>query len=272
MNAPEQHTMQERLAQAIRDKHVTMKPKWRLLLPHVLVIAGIVFLAILLILHTSSLLYGLRTNGSLNLIFSGMGNLGLVLNAFPWIPAALLLALLLTLALIVSRSSRAWRLPILYSIIAIPVVIVGLSVLIENLPGHDQLQQFTTSSFPVVGPALQNVATTEPANTYIGQARNVQASSFTLINRKGEAIPVQVSATTKVSPTAPVQANSVVQVTGTEKQGTVDAKTVQKVPARFQEEVMERIDTVEKQKAKDAQAAAQRDLEKAKNANTNGNR
>lgn len=269
MNAPTIPTLQERLAQAIREKHVTMKPKWRLVLPHILVFSGAVLLALAVILHTSSLLYGLRVNGSWNLLRTGLGNLGYVLSAFPWVPAALLLALLLTLALIVSRTSRAYRLPILYSIIVIPLTIVGLSVLIENLPGHEQLQQFTTSSIPVVGAVFKNVAENEPANTYIGEVRNVNAGNFTLINRKGDAISVEVSGSTKLSSPTPVQDTQVVQVIGKASHGRVEAGSVQNVPTHFQEDVRERIHRLEQEKAREEQTEKPEAKEKPENTNRN---
>ena len=241
MNPSTQPTLQERLAQTIRDKKVTMKPKWRLVLPHVLIVTGATMLALLLILHTSSLLYGLHTNGSWYLIRAGLGNLGYVIGAFPWIPAALLLALLLTLAVIVSRTSRAYRLPILYSIIVIPLVIVGMSVAIENLPGHEQLHQFTTSSIPIIGSVFKNVAENEPPNTYIGQVSNIQTDNFVLTNRKGNTLTVEITESTKITNPSPIQNAQVVQVIGKESKGKVTAKSVRSVPARFQEEVLEYI-------------------------------
>lgn len=262
--------MEERVLHDIRQQKLAMRSKWRLGLPHVLVVAGAIILALAVILHTNSILYGFRMNGSWLLLQSGFGNLHYVLSAFPWLLTGLAVVLVLGLVAIISRTTRAYRLPILYTIITVPAVVVALSVLMETFPGNDELHKFTTQSIPMAGAIYRSVANVEPAHTFIGEVRAATADHFTLINRQGVAIPVQVSVTTKLPTPSPVQDSQVVQVIGKKNQGKVEAESIQKVPAHFQEDVLERIRNIEQQQAREKQTEQPEAKTNLKNTNNNG--
>ncbi len=241
-------SMDQRVLQAIRQQKLAMRSKWRVILPHVLIVGGAVLLALAFILHTSSLLYGFHLNGSWNLLQADLRNIQYVLRSFPWLLVGIPLLLAIAFAVVLSRTTRVFRLPLIYTVIAIPLVIVGLSALIETIPGHEQLQEFTTSSVPVVGTLYKNVAEQEPPQTYLGEVRDATVQGFTLINRKGEEIPVEVTATTKHAAPAPVANDQVVQVIGKEHKGKVSADAIQKVPVKFQDEVRKSVEKAEEKK------------------------
>lgn len=261
-------SMEQRVLQAIQQQKLAMHAKWRIVLPHVLIIACAVLLALIAILHTSSLLYGFQLNGSWNLLRADLGNITYVLRAFPWLLAGIPLFLLVALIAVLRRTTRVYRLPLLYTIVAIPLVVVGVSVLIEQIPGHEELQNFTTSSIPVVGGLYRNVAEREPAETYIGEVRNVNGNGFTLINRKGETIPVEMSASSTQAQSPAVANTQVVQVVGKANGGKVNAKKIEKVPAHFQDDVRERVEKAEQQKLDAAEEREEEDAERRTESDT----
>jgi hypothetical protein len=244
--------LEDKILREIQEHHVIMRPRWRHMV-RVLAIAILAsVIALYLLFHTSFILYILHRDGFLLLPSFGSSGFGHFLASFPWILLAIGLALIVMLGVFVGRQTRAYRFPLIYSLLGVAIVIVGVSVIIEQTPFHSELTDYSTSKNTIIlAPLYKGYTKNEPDQTYIGILTQVESKQCTLLNRNLKYVTILYSESTRVQKGLSLKVDTAVMVIGKMANGKVSAEAIQKLPKNFGNEVRKEIQEEQQESTKE---------------------
>jgi len=234
--------MKEKILREIREKHIAIKPKWQFVLKTILIIFVLSIVAFYIMFHTSFLFYSLHHNGSLFLPQFGMSGIKRLFWSFPWLWAIAGILLTVIFGIIIENKTRAYRFPLLYTVLAVIIVVTLTGVLCVILPIHTTLRKINAGAeIPIIGPLYNGLPENELFQTYIGEVSDLQKNSFTLINRNGQAETIYLEPQTDLPNDFQLENGVEVMIIGEEKAGCVEAEGIRALYGGYGQEIHERI-------------------------------
>jgi len=210
MENSQKESIGEKIISAAKSGRLKMRSRRYFILHAVLWLAGIVIVMLALLYFFSLFVFIARETGIwLAPIFGGRG-IFIFLTSLPWMLLLLLLIFVVTLEVLVRRYAFAYRLPLLYSAMAILLAVIAGGLLLARTPLHPML-----SHCPSKGDWRQNRASPENLppcgtgiyrdlghrrfeNVHYGMIESVQNGSFVMINRQREKINVIIGKQTRL--------------------------------------------------------------------------
>src|SRR3990167_8644737 len=130
----EQSPIKAKILAAIESGKVTMRPRWHFVLQATLVICGLVIVLLALLFLTSFIIFSLRNTGVWFAPSFGYRGIGVFLTSLPWLLIGLTVIFVVLLEILVKKYSFAYRQPLLYSALALVLIVTIGGVAIAQTP------------------------------------------------------------------------------------------------------------------------------------------
>ena len=207
-----------------------MRPKWHFILRAVLFAMGIIILLLILVYLASLLVFMLQENGVWFLPVFGSRGWYEFLRSLPWILVALLMMFVGVLEVLVRRYSFAYRQPLLYSAIAIVILMLAGGGLVAGTPFHGRFSRFSEENkLPFAGDFYRSLHAQRLKNVHRGIIAGVAVDGFTMKNRHGEQLHIVVTPQTRFPLGTDLNEGDGVLVFGARNDDTVQAVGVRKL-------------------------------------------
>ena len=191
---------------------------------------GLVLVITFSVVIGSFIIFFLRASGLLFLPKFGFSGLKIFLFSFPWFLALVVLTLILLIGWLVKKSPVVYRKPLLYSILAIFILILFSSFLFERTRFHTALfKRAQDYKLPVIGSAYRGCCLKQIKNTYIGEVTELAENGFYFKTRKGQDFNVIFSKNTRFPFGKDIKVGDLLIVMGERQNSKILASGVRKI-------------------------------------------
>ena len=191
---------------------------------------GIVAVLAFSVVLGSFIIFFLRASGALFLLRFGFLGLRIFLSSFPWFLGLIVLTLVLLIGWLVKKSPIVYRKPLIYSILAIFILILFSSFLFERTRFHTTLfKKAQDYKLPLIGSAYRGCCLKPIKNTSIGEVTELAENGFYFKTRKGQDFNVIFSKNTRFPFGKDIKEGNLVIVMGERQNSTILASGVRKI-------------------------------------------
>ncbi len=228
-NLPKQ--LAEKVLSKLKTDKVKMKPKIHFILRTLLIVLGIVVLALFILYLISFVTFTLRASGLWFLPGFGFHGVRILFTSIPWLLVLTALFLIVILETLVERFSFAYRRPILYSTIAIVLIVVVSSFLINKTQFHPFLFRQAQEGRlpPIAGEFYRGFSAPKFQDVHRGVVSEITDDGFRVEMSDGEILEVIVSSETRFPFGTGIKESDTVIILGERDNGTVRASDVRKI-------------------------------------------
>lgn len=185
---------------AAKNGRLKMRPKWHFILQAALGLVGIAVVSMTLLYLTSLFIFISHETGIMMAPIFGWHGIAIFLVSLPWLLILALVVFFLILEILVRHYAFAYRLPLLYSGLAILIVVSLTSLVVAATPFHEKLSHCP----PVGGPPpcvigfYRDLGPDRIKNVHRGTITGFEGSNFVIINRNREELTIVVSPRTRL--------------------------------------------------------------------------
>ena len=224
----------ERILEAIKSGRVRMQPRWHFILRAILAAVGGVMILLALLYVASFVLFYLRETGIWFVPVFGSHGWFEFFASLPWLLILLALVFIVILEILVRRYAFAYRQPLLYSAIAIMLIVVLGGIILERTSFHEQLFRFAEENrLPFAGAFYRNFGNGEPRRVHVGAVVSTTSDGFIIQGRHHETTRVIVAPETNFPPGTQLFTGDTVVVFGDRDDGLIYARGIRKVSGEF---------------------------------------
>lgn len=234
MEDPKDQQLHIKILDKIKSGQVTQHSRAYLVWRTVLLVLALALLLAAGIFVVSFVVFSLRMSGVWDLPQFGTHGLAEFLLFFPWlfIPAVLLFLWLLERFIL--RHSPAYRLPVLYSVGAVLVIILGASLLVLATPLHHRLYVSAEHQhLPVAGSMYRFFGQDRPDDLYIGTVASSTGHMYLLQTPDNDNITIITNNDTHWMNHNQLQPGDCVEVVGEEQGNQVIATFIRQPNSTF---------------------------------------
>ncbi len=222
------------ILQKIKKGKVKMRPKVYFALRGVLIALGIIFVTLFVLYLLSFIFFNLRLTGIWYLPRFGFPGLRLLFISSPWALILIAIVLIIILEILVKRFSFAYRRPILYSILAIVIIIFLVSFIIGKTQFHPELfQRAREGHLPIVGDFYQGYGLPGPHDVHHGMISEITDNGFQIEKPDGEVVDIIVTPATNFPSGQDLEKGNMVVVFGKQSDGAMEAFGIVKADNEF---------------------------------------
>lgn len=240
-NGEQKKSISELVVAAAKSGKLKMRPKWHFVLRAVLWLAGTMVAALAVLYLLSLFFFIARETGIWVAPIFGWRGILIFLVSIPWVLVLSVLFFIVILEILVRRYSFAYRLPLLYSAIAILLVVVAGSVIVAGTPLHGILSH-CSPEMPFRGDDPAGMAG-HPCGTgfyrdlgprrfdsiHSGVIGEISETEFVIVNRQRENLRVIVTKKTRLPFGENFSAGDTVVVIGNRHGDQIEAFGVSRV-------------------------------------------
>lgn len=240
-NGEQKKSISELVAAAAKSGKLKMRPKWHFVLRAVLWLAGTMVAALAVLYLLSLFFFVARETGIWVAPIFGWRGILIFLMSIPWVLVLSVLFFIVILEILVRHYSFAYRLPLLYSAIAILLVVVAGSVIVAGTPLHGILSH-CSPEMPFRGddPAemagrpcgtgfYRDLGPRRFDNIHSGVIGEISETEFVIVNRQRENLRVIVTKKTRLPFGENFSAGDTVVVIGNRHGDQIEAFGVSRV-------------------------------------------
>jgi len=223
-------TIAEKVLNKIKKGQVKMWPKFYFILKALVFILGIVFILFLALFLISFIVFNLRASGVLFLPRFGLLGFRSFFMFFPWLLVIFSILFIIALIFLAKRYRFVYKKPLLYSIIAIVVIVLVGSFIFLRAPFHNRLSERAwRGRLPVAGPLYREYGMRRPENLYIGKVMELTEDGFQMEIEDGQEITVNINKKIRPSFGKDIKKDDFVAVMGEKTDTVIDAYGVSKI-------------------------------------------
>lgn len=233
-NNQKQKPIKETVFEKIKSGQVKMRPRLYFVSKTVLVVFGALAAGIFILFLISFILFALRASGLWFLPGFGLRGFRIFFISLPWLLILISGILIVVLEILVKRFAFVWRKPILYSLLAIILVVFLGSFLIDRTPFHSGLfLRAREGRLPLAGPIYRGFGMPESHGVHAGVVLEIIENGFRLKKPDNQLLTIVVTPDTQFSSEKEIKQGDTVVVMGERDDNTVRAFGIRKVENRF---------------------------------------
>ncbi len=180
-----------RVQGAIQSGRVRIKPRWHFVLHAALGAVGVAILLLAILYLASFIIFVLRATGVWFVPMFGWHGWYEFFRSAPWILIVLCIVFIVVLETVVRTYAFAYRAPLLYSAIAVILIVIAGGVLIAATPLHRGLFHHAEHNrLPFAGGMYRGFGLQRMSNVHVGTITQIIPSGFVIENRRGETLRV----------------------------------------------------------------------------------
>jgi len=241
-NNEQKKSISERIVAAAKTGELKMRPKWHFVLRAALWLAGIVVITMVLLYLLSLFLFLARETGIWATPLFGWRGVLIFLVSIPWMLVLAVLFFVFVLEILVRRYSFAYRLPLLYSVIAALLVVIAGGIILARTPLHDMLshcppaRELFSGGQPgeLAGPpcgtgVYQDLGARRFNNIHNGVVSDFSGTNIVIVNRQREKLLILVDKKTRLPFGEDFSIGDVVVVVGDRQGNQIAAFGISKI-------------------------------------------
>ncbi len=224
------HSIKDKVLNKIKSGEIKIKPKLYFILKTVLVILGSIVVGIFILFLISFISFTLRASGLWFLPNFGFHGFGIFLGSLPWILIVAALLLIAALEIFMKRFSLVYRKPVLYSLLAIVLIVFVGGFIIDQTTFHSKLfLKAREGKLPLAGPMYRGFGMPEFHNVHRGVVSEITENGFILETPQTQKLTIIIGSQTKTAPDFEVQERDEVVVFGEKTDSTINALNIRKI-------------------------------------------
>ncbi len=223
-------SLAKKVLNKIKKGQVKMWPKFYFTSKAFLFILGIVFILFLALFLVSFIIFNLRATGALFLPRFGLFGLRSFFMFFPWLLVIFPILFIIALIFLAKRYRFVYKKPLLYSIIAIVVIVLVGSFIFLRVPIHKKLSERAwEGGIPMAGPLYRQYGMRRPENLYIGRVIEITENGFQMETVDGQGLTINISDNVRFPIDKDIKKDDFVVVMGKKSDAVIDAYGVHKI-------------------------------------------
>ena len=193
------NSIKEKVLQKVASGSVIMKPKWHFILRSFLLVAGTVVVVCFVVYVASFVHFWLWKSGLLLAPAFGVQGTLLLLGSIPWVLIIASLVFIVVLEILVKKYAFAYKMPLLYSLTGVVVVVAAGGVMVSLLGVHPHIVEYIEDhELPVIERLYKNIGASSVPHVYVGVITNIEEQGFTLQSPEEEQMFIQVGPQTQI--------------------------------------------------------------------------
>lgn len=198
MNKNEKQNIKEEVLKKIQSGDIEMKSKAYFALKTFGIVVGALFALGTLLYIVSFIMFALRMSGATTLHSFGLPGVLILFSSLPWM-LILLAGLLFVVVEVLGRYfAFVYRRPLLYSIIAVIVIVGAIGMLVDKAELHPRISRFAEEKNIVGGAALYNqYGKPQFKKSGIVFVTEITESGYLVKTARGESLVVSTSTNTR---------------------------------------------------------------------------
>ncbi len=232
----------QKIIAAVKSGRLKMRPKWHFILRAVLWLAGIAAAVLAALYFFSLLMFIARETGIWAAPVFGWRGVLIFLASLPWMLVLLVLVFILALEILVRHYAFAYRLPLLYSALAVLLLVVVGGILLAGSPLHRMLSHCPAENEilkipppngnggPPCGTGVyRDLGPRRFKNIHRGTIENIDGANIILKNRQLENLAVVITKKTRLPFGADLSAGDEIVVVGDWRGDKIEAFGVREI-------------------------------------------
>lgn len=240
-NGQNGENIRDRIMSAAKSGELKMRPKWHFVLRAALWSAGIAIAVLAALYFASLFLFISRETGIWMAPVFGWRGIFVFLASVPWMIILLVLVFVLTLEILVRRYGFAYRLPLLYSALAVLLAVFAGAMLVAQTPLHENLSHcprgdrlLNTAHFVPEGPPCgtgiyRDLGPRRFHDFYYGTVKNFVGRDLIIVTRQREDLTVRINSKTRLPFGAQFETGDELAIVGDRRGGQIDAFGIVKI-------------------------------------------
>ncbi len=217
----------------IKKGKLTPKPKIYFIIKGSFVILGLIFSVLVFIYLVSFIIYFLKQSGVSYLPKFGLRGIWAFLSSFPWFLGILGVLLLLTIGVISRRYSFNYKMPIIYFIFIVLILIITGGYLINKTGIHPYLHKLSYhKKLPGLGGVYRSYEKFSPPRPIIGKVIKILDNKIILQDRSEKKIEVIIDDFTRTNFKNKLQNDDLVLIMGEKNKDQIKAFGIRKLPEK----------------------------------------
>ncbi len=219
MNEPIDNKSQEQILGKIKSGEVTMHSRLYLVWRGILWGLALCLLIAAGVFTISFIIFSLRASGVADLPNFGSHGLREFFAFFPWLFVPAVLLFLWLMERFVLNYAFAYRLPVLYSALAIIILVVIGSLAVSASSLHSNLYRSARrQELPFASP-LYRFGMAHPDDFYVGEVTGIKDKTYKILTGENREINIDTTAQTHFFDPGPIKQGDFIEAVGEEKNG-----------------------------------------------------
>jgi hypothetical protein len=225
----EKHTISENVISKIEKGQIKMRPRFYFLLKLTLLIIGVIFLTLIALFLVSFILFSLRQNGSFFLPNFGFPGIRILFFSLPWLLILGVIILIVTSEIFAKHFSFVYQRPMLYSIIAMAIIVVFGGIALDFTPLHSNLLlNAQNGNLPIAGGFYRHLGAPRIPDVFYGSISEIAENGFKIDTPQAETFNVITNEKTRFFGGILEEEDSVI-IMGKRNGQTIEARDVRKI-------------------------------------------
>ncbi len=222
-------SFKQEVLEAIKERHVAMRPRWQFILAGVLAVIGGILIALVLLYLVSFIIFVLRQTGVGFVPSFGARGWFAFFVSLPWLLILFATIFVVILEILVRRYAFAYRRPLLYSVCCILALVIVGGFFVASTPLHRKL--FVSAEeqhLPFGAPFYRGFGDREFGNIFRGRVVATTTEGFVLQGRRGP-LMIIVTPQTQLPFDTEFLPGNIVVVFGDRSSSTIEAVGVRTI-------------------------------------------
>jgi len=229
-NNQEQQSIKESVLSKVKKGEVKMRSKSYFILRTILIALSIITVILFTLYIISFITFSLRARGTWFLPGFGFPGIRILFTSLPWLLILIALLSILVLEILIRRFSFSYRRPILYSMLAIIILVLLGSFVIGKTQFHSGLfLRAREGRLPVMGRFYQRYGIGKSRNMHHGVVSEITDEGFKIEKPDGQILTIIITPSTRFPNSQDIKENDTVVVLGEQDNSTVSASDIRKV-------------------------------------------
>lgn len=229
-----ENTIEKKVLNAIEKNQIKPHSKWYFVAQSSFFGIGLVVLALLVLFFSSLVIFNIRQSGSYMAPGFGFYGVGLFLLSLPWLLIGLVVILVLVLEYILKRYKFAYQRPILYSFVALALLVSVGSIFISQSKMHEALWAKSRREPGFFGgPMYKHFGKSKNGPVTIGKVFETNENGCKLNTEEGENWQVLINDDTHLPYNYTVSNGDVIIVLGPKEERTIKAVGIKPFMPKF---------------------------------------
>lgn len=193
-------SLKDQIMVSVKGGRLKMRPKWHFVLRTSLLAVGVVLAVFAGLYLTSLLMFIAHETGIATAPTFGWPGLMLFLRSLPWILISLVLVFIVIIELLVRHYSFAYRMPLIYSGLAVLLLVGAGGIFLASTPFHKMMADCP----PVGGPPpcsmglYRDLDPGRHSDIHEGKITRIEGQNYIIQNRRQEELFIVVTSKTRL--------------------------------------------------------------------------
>jgi len=198
-NEENKQSISEIVAAKIKSGEIKMKPKFYFAFKIFLLAAGLFLLTFAALFLVSFIMFYLRVNGIFASPAANFWGLRVLFSSLPWVLILLVVLLIATSEIFAKHFSFVYRKPVLYSVLAIILIILVGGFIIDRTNFHLNLfLKARSGNLIFAGPIYRDFGMPEPRGLHYGVVTEIIENGLKITNPRGKQMKVTIDSKTRL--------------------------------------------------------------------------